>query len=153
MIEAPHTSNWDFIMGWIGFTSIGVNVRFLIKKESFIWPIGGLLKKLGGMPVDRHKNNNMVEQIARQFEKHESLVITITPEGTRKKVEHWKKGFYYIALHAKVPIVFASLDYKFKEANIGTVLWPSGDYNEDWKIIEAYFRGRNGRHPEKYNLN
>lgn len=138
--------------GWLGFNSIGVDVRFLIKKESFFWPVGGILKKLGGIPVDRHKNNNMVEQISNLFNHHESLVITITPEGTRKKVEHWKKGFYYIALHAKVPIILGYLDYKEKKGGIGPIIWPSGNYQDDWKGIEEFYKGKHARHPEKFNL-
>jgi 1-acyl-sn-glycerol-3-phosphate acyltransferase len=152
VIEAPHTSNWDFLIGWLGFTSLGINVRFLIKKESFFWPVGGLLKKLGGIPVDRNKNNNMVEQIIRLYEQNDYMVITITPEGTRKKVDHWKRGFYYIALHSNVPIVLGYLDYEKKVGGVGPTLWPSGDFRKDWRMIEDFYRGKKGRHPENFNL-
>ncbi|MHC1708500.1 MAG: 1-acyl-sn-glycerol-3-phosphate acyltransferase [Bacteroidales bacterium] len=152
VIEAPHTSMWDFIYGWLGFTSKGINVRFLIKKESFVWPVGPLIKKLGGIPVDRQKNNNMVEQISKLFDRNESLVITITPEGTRKRVEHWKRGFYYIALHAKVPIILGYLDYEKKQGGLGPVLWPTGNFQEDWTFIEAFYKGKRARHPEMFNL-
>ncbi len=152
VIEAPHTSMWDFVIGWLAFRTLGVQVKFLIKKEMFFWPFGSSLRKLGGIPIDRHRNNRMVATISELFEKHESLYITITPEGTRKRVEHWKKGFYYIAMHAGVPVVLAYLDYGKKEGGVGPVLWPSGDFQSDWQIIEAFYRGKTARHPEKFNL-
>lgn len=152
VIEAPHTSMWDFIWGWMAFQSIGVRVRFLIKKELFFFPMGPLLKWMGAIPVDRKKSSNMVDFTAQLFSRYDNLVITITPEGTRKRVENWKKGFYYIAMRAKVPIVLGYLDYGKKEGGAGPVIFPSGNYEEDWKVIEAFYRGRQARHPEKFNL-
>ncbi|HRY33287.1 MAG TPA: 1-acyl-sn-glycerol-3-phosphate acyltransferase [Bacteroidales bacterium] len=152
VIEAPHTSMWDFVFGWLALRTLGIQVKFLIKKEMFVWPLGYPLRKLGGIPIDRHRNNRMVSYISELFDKHESLYITITPEGTRKKVEHWKKGFYYIAMHARVPVVLTYLDYGKKEGGVGPVLWPSGDFQSDWQIIETFYRGKKARHPERFNL-
>jgi 1-acyl-sn-glycerol-3-phosphate acyltransferase len=152
VIEAPHTSMWDFIIGWLGFQVLDIKASFLIKKEMFVFPIGGILKRLGGIPVDRGRSNNVVDDLSRRYNASESLVIIITPEGTRKRVDHWKKGFYYIALHAKVPIVMAYLDYGKKEGGVGPVFWPSGNFQEDWKIIEDFYKGKKARHPEKFNL-
>lgn len=152
VIEAPHTSMWDFVYGWLGFQSLGVKAKFLIKKEMFVFPFGNILRKLGGIPIDRKKSNNIVENLTRLFNESESLVITITPEGTRKRVENWKRGFYHIALHAKVPVVMGYLDYSKKEGGIGQVLWPTGNFQEDWAIIERFYRGKKGRHPERFNL-
>jgi len=152
VIVAPHTSMWDFVWGRLAFWVMRVKVKFLIKKESFDTFYGGLLKWAGGIPVDRKNSTNMVESIAALFDKNKSLVITITPEGTRKYNANWKKGFYYIALRAKVPIALGILDYAKKEGGVGKVFMPSGNFEEDFKMIENFYRGRKGKHPENFNL-
>ena len=115
MIVAPHTSYWDFVIGKLTYWSSRTQIRILIKKESFRFPLGILLRWLGAIPVDRgKKNNNMVEQVIRVFSEHETLVVVITPEGTRSLVRQWKKGFYLIAMGAQVPIALAFIDYKNK---------------------------------------
>ncbi|MBM3437224.1 MAG: glycerol acyltransferase [Bacteroidetes bacterium] len=153
VIVAPHTSYWDFVWGRLAYWAMGVKVKFLIKQEVFVFPFGGLLKRMGGIPVNRRNSANMVEVISRMFKKNQSLYITITPEGTRKKVAHWKKGFYYIALKAGVPIALGILDYRTKEGGIGKIFSPSGNLEQDFKMIEEFYRGRTGKHPEKFNLN
>ena len=152
LIAAPHTSMWDFILGRIAFYRFNIKVKFLIKIELFKFPFGGLLKALGGIPVNRGKKNNMVDYVADLFDKNEKLIIVITPEGTRKYNAHWKKGFYFIAQKANVPIVMAFIDYAKKEGGIGKVLYPSGDFEADLKIIEDFYRGVNAKYPELYNL-
>lgn len=153
VIVAPHTSMWDFVWGRLAYWQLGVKVKFLIKKEVFVFPYKWLLLKLGGIPVDRKKSSNLVDVVAQLFKQHDSLFITITPEGTRHYAAHWKKGFYYIALKAKVPIAFGILDYKKKEGGIGMIMNPSGDFDADFKIIQDFYRGRGAKHPENYNLN
>nr|MBC8460835.1 1-acyl-sn-glycerol-3-phosphate acyltransferase [Deltaproteobacteria bacterium] len=112
VVNAPHTSYWDFVVGRLTFWAIRVNIRFLIKKEVFFFPLGWLLEKLGGLPVDRGRNKcNIVTQVVRMFHEHDALVVVITPEGTRKRVEQWKKGFYLIALKAGVPLALSFIDY------------------------------------------
>ena len=152
VIVAPHTSMWDFVWGRLAFTVIGIRVKFLIKKEAFAHGLGPLLRWLGGIPIDRSKSNHMVEQVAELFSQYESLYITITPEGTRSLVTSWKKGYYYIALRAKVPVILGFLDYKEKKCGLGPVMLPSGNYEEDFRQIEDFYRGRQGKHPEKFNL-
>ncbi|MCX6271950.1 MAG: 1-acyl-sn-glycerol-3-phosphate acyltransferase [Bacteroidetes bacterium] len=152
LIMAPHTSMWDFILGRLGFNVLGAKARFLIKKEMFKFPLRHILTWMGGLPVDRQKNNNMVDNVSSLYETHDSLCIVITPEGTRKRVEHWKKGFYYIALKARVPIILGFLDYEKKEGGVGPIVWPSGNFQEDFRKIEDYYRGKKGRHPEMFNL-
>jgi 1-acyl-sn-glycerol-3-phosphate acyltransferase len=152
VIVAPHTSYWDFVWGRLAFWEMGVKVKFLIKQEVFVFPIGGLLRRMGGLPVNRKNSANMVEVIARMFTEQDSLYITITPEGTRKKVVNWKKGFYYIALKAKVPIALGILDYRTKEGGVARIFSPTGNLAEDFKMIEDFYRGRTGKHPEKFNL-
>ncbi len=118
----------------------------------FVFPIGSLLKWFGGIPVDRKKTSKMVDYVAGLFNKYDSLFITITPEGTRKLNTHWKKGFYYIALRANVPIALGILDYKKKEGGIGKIFEPSGNFEDDFKMIQDFYRGRGARHPENFNL-
>lgn len=151
LVIAPHTSNWDFIIGRLVFNVLNLKVKFLIKKEAFGFPLGYFLKKWGGIPVDRYAKNNLVDQVAGKFDNQSELIITITPEGTRSYVKQWKKGFYYIAHKAKVPIVLGFLDYKKKEAGLGPVFYTSGDYEKDIKIIADFYKDKVAKHPEKYN--
>jgi len=152
VVAAPHTSMWDFIWGRLAYWTLRVKVKVLIKKESFGLITGPLLRWSGGIPVDRGKSGNMVETVAKLFDNYESLYITITPEGTRKYNDKWKKGFYYIALKANVPLALGVLDYKKKEGGIGMLMTPSGNFEEDFKIIEEFYRGHGARHPDRYNL-
>lgn len=152
ILEAPHTSNLDFFIGMLCIYASGVKVNVIIKKEAFFWPIGKLLKKAGGIPIDRSGTTSKVDAIANLFEKHDSLNLGITPEGTRSLSKKWKKGYYYIALKAKVPILLASIDYKKKAGHFGPVIFPSGDYEKDFVQIENYYKGIVARYPEKYNL-
>lgn len=150
---APHTSIDDFILGRLAYCSVGKPVKFLIKKEFFDNPIlRPILIKLGGIPVDRSRSNNIVNQVSAMFDKYEVLNIIITPEGTRKLVHNWKRGFYYIALKANVPIVLGFLDFKKKELGFGPMLYPTGDYEADWKEMEKFYRGIVAKHPDRYNL-
>lgn len=150
MIVAPHTSTWDFIIGRLTFYGTGPKLRVLIKKEAFIFPLNILLKMLGGVPVDRGKRNNMVENVASLFKEYESLVVVITPEGKRSLSRQWKKGFYLIALEAKVPIALAFIDYRKKTGGVGPLLYPSGDFEKDMAIIYDFYRDKTARHPERF---
>ncbi len=149
---APHTSNWDFVIGRLAFITQGVKVYAMIKKESFFFPLGLVLKMLGGIPVDRSHSQNTVKSVTRHFDDSERFFLIITPEGTRKRVERWKKGFYFIALTAKVPIIMGYLDYGKKEGGLGPVLYPSGDFEADFRVIEDFYRDKQARHPHKFNL-
>ena len=152
LLEAPHTSGWDFLIGWAGLSALGIRVRFLIKKEMFVFPLGPLIRAMGAIPVDRGKRNNMVDYVSELFGQYDSFYMVITPEGTRKYSRHWKKGFYHISLKAGVPVVLCYLDYGKKEGGIGPVIWPSGDYEVDFKAIEDFYRGRKAKFPENFNL-
>jgi hypothetical protein len=130
-----------------------MDVKFLIKKEFFDIPIlKSMLLKMGGLPVDRSRNNNLVTQVAAMFKNHDTLNIVIAPEGTRKRVNKWKKGFYYMAEMADVPIILGFLDFKKKELGFGPMFYPTGNYEEDWKFMENFYRGITAKHPERYNL-
>ena len=152
VIEAPHTCIEDFIIGRCFFWMEEREVKFLIKQEFFKPGLGWLLKKIGGIPVDRSKGNNMVVKTAAVFRQYDDLNIVITPEGTRKRVEKWKRGFYYIAELAQVPVVLGFIDFKTKRCGYGPVLVPSGDFDKDWPMIENFYRGMQGKTPGKFNL-
>jgi 1-acyl-sn-glycerol-3-phosphate acyltransferase len=153
MIEAPHTSNLDFIIGRLAFYKLGIQTKFLIKKELFFFPVGGILKLMGGIPVDRGKKNNMILYVAELFEKTDELAVVITPEGTRKYNAHWKKGFYHIAEKAKVPVICGFIDYAKKEGGIGPIFYPSpGNFEKEFAQIEDFYADKTARHPENYNL-
>jgi 1-acyl-sn-glycerol-3-phosphate acyltransferase len=151
IIAAPHTSMWDFFYGLLGFYCKGIyKVHFMIKKEMFKFPLGWLLKSLGAVPVDRGKNNNTVVCITKFFNERESFKLLVTPEGTRKYVEKWKKGFYLIAQNAKVPIVLGYLDYKKKECGMGPLFYPTGNYENDLKEIQKFYLDFTAKFPKNY---
>lgn len=149
---APHTSNYDFIIGKLAYSSIGRNAHFLIKREWFVFPFNLFFKSIGGIPIERSKKESMTDVLADKFKEYQKLQIAVTPEGTRKRVTVWKKGFYYIALKANVPIVLVGFDYPSKSAIFLGNIYPTGDFDADILIIKDRFKGIVGRHPDKSNL-
>lgn len=149
VIVAPHTSNWDFLVGVFGrsITRMG-NAKYLGKMELFRFPYGWIFRALGGYPVDRSRHSNMVDAVVEIFNENEQFVIVIAPEGTRKKVEKLKTGFYYIAKKTKVPIVMVSFDYSEKIITIAEPFETSHDYNADMDSILEFYRGAKGKNPE-----
>jgi 1-acyl-sn-glycerol-3-phosphate acyltransferase len=147
---APHTSYWDFVIGRLAYWLLGVKASFLIKKEMFRFPFKRLLLHMGGIPVDRGRSSKMVDQVVDKFRTSDSLFIVITPEGTRKPVRQWKKGFYYIASQAQVPIALGYLDYAKKEGGVGKVIFPNGDMEAQMKEILEFYRGMTPKYPEKF---
>lgn len=153
IIAAPHTSSLDFIIGYLALKHFKIKPYFVIKKEFFFFPLGIILKKLGAIPIDRGNiKNNFVETMVNEFKKREQFNLVITPEGTRKKTKHWKKGFYLIAQKANVPIVITALDYGHKKLGPVKTLFPSGNYNSDLKIIRDCYINVIGKNPEKFEL-
>lgn len=149
---APHTSNWDFIIAKVGYASIGRTANFLIKEEWFFFPFNLFFKSIGGIPVTRVKNTSLTDTLAVEFNKREEMQLAITPEGTRKPAHEWKKGFYYIALKAGVPILLVGLDYKKKVAQSLGLIHPTGDYEQDIVEIKSRFKGIQGKFPENFVL-
>lgn len=149
MIVAPHTSNWDFMVGLAARSILRIDTKYVAKKELFRFPFGWFFKKLGGFPVDRSKNNNFVDAVADLFTEHPVFSICITPEGTRSYAEKWKSGFYYIAQKAKIPIVMVAFDYGNKQVKVEPAFMPSGDYEKDLKMMLDYYRKVKGKFPEK----
>lgn len=149
---APHTSNWDFIIGLLAYRSIKKRSGFLMKKSWFFFPMSLIFKALDGVPIDRSKKTSVTEQMVEMFNKKKKMALAITPEGTRKPVEKWKMGFYYIALNAGVPIQLAYIDYAKKEVGIKETLIPTGDVNEDLKKIYTYYKDVAAKKPENFIL-
>lgn len=148
VIVAPHSSYWDFVMGRISFWHMGVETKFLIKKEAFFWPLGNLLRSLGGISVNRGKSGKLTDAIAKMYNENDSFFITITPEGTRALVKRWKLGFYHIAITANVPIIFGVLDYTNKIGGMKGLFYPTGDVKKDLKEIQSFYKGIEGKNPE-----
>jgi len=149
---APHTSNWDFIIGELICQSLNEKAGFLIKKSWTVFPFSLVFKPLGAIPVDRSKKTSVTEQVIAKFNESKKLIIAVTPEGTRKKNAEWKKGFYYIAQGANVPIVLASIDYSKKLVEINKVFNPTGDMESDMKEIQSYYKGVTAKKPENFAM-
>lgn len=149
VVMGPHTSNWDFVIGKIAFAHYKVNAKFLIKKDLFFFPLGPILKAMGGVPVDRKKsNNNITEQAVKYLNENEKCFMVFTPEGTRSYQPKWKRGFYYIAQNAHVPIYIGYIDYKRKIGGFHSLFTPTGDVEADINYLKSVLSQYQGRVPE-----
>ena len=149
VIAAPHTSNWDF-MYFMGATdALKLNLSFMGKAGLFRWPFGRLMRDLGGIPVDRSKSSNAVEEMIAEFARRDEFMLTVAPEGTRGKVQQWKTGFYHIALGAGVPMVLGMMDYKRKVVGLAGAIMPSGDYQRDMEKLAAFYATCTPRYPRQ----
>lgn len=149
---APHTSNWDFFYGQLYNAAEGMTTNFLMKKEWFFWPLGPVFRRMGGIPVFRQKHTSMTDALAEAAMKAERFHLCITPEGTRKLNTEWKKGFYFIAQKANIPILLYGLDYEKKKIVCTRSIIPSGDVDADMREIKLYFKDFKGRYPEKFSI-
>lgn len=147
---APHTSNYDFFLGVLYSRAKGFRCDFLMKKEWFFWPLGVLMRYLGGIPVDRSKKMSMTDQLAAVAKERDIFHLCVTPEGTRSRTTEWKKGFYYIALKAGLPILLYGVDYPSKTIRCTEAVIPNGDVDGQMAFIKSYFKDFTGRHPEKF---
>ena len=147
---APHTSNWDFLIGQLYSRSRGMKSNFLMKKEWFFWPMGIFMRRLGGIPVYRSKQMRSTDIIAQQAKQAEKFRLCITPEGTRKAQPEWKKGFYYIALKAEIPILLYGLDFAERKIVCTKTIIPNGDVEAQMQEIKAYYTDFKGRHPNQF---
>ena len=139
MIIAPHTSNWDFLVGVGALFSLGLKVEFLGKDSMFRWPIGPVMRWLGGTPVDRSVSKDRVSDSVAAFKARDKLVLGMAPEGTRTRVEEWKTGFYHVARGAGVPIVPVAFDYAKKAIIMGDPFTPTGDVAGDIEKLRGFF--------------
>ena len=149
---APHTSNWDFLIGQLYNGAKGLGSNFLMKKEWFFWPLGPIFKWIGGIPVYRQKHTSMTDSMAETAKQTPVFHLCITPEGTRSRVEEWKKGFYFIALKAGIPILLYGLDYEKKHIKCTKTIIPTGDLEADMREIKLYFKDFKGKRPELFTI-
>ncbi|MFT4577134.1 MAG: 1-acyl-sn-glycerol-3-phosphate acyltransferase [Polaribacter sp.] len=150
VIAAPHTSWQDFPIGILARNTSGVKINFIGKASLFKGPFGFFFKGLGGTPVDRSKSNNLVDAIVQLFDEKEQFRLALSPEGTRKKVDQWKTGFYHIAKGAKVPIVMATLDFGKKQVKISEPFYTTDDKDKDFEHFYSFFDSDMAKVPEQF---
>lgn len=140
LVVIPHTSNWDYPLGLLVKFVTGAKVKYLAKKSLFKFPLGIVIKGFGGVPVDREKNNSLVDNIVNVYNTQEEATFVIAPEGTRKKVDKLKKGFYHIARLAKVPIIMVRFDFKSRVVEFAEPFFVTGSFDDDFKVFHSYFK-------------
>jgi len=150
VIAAPHTSWQDFPIGILARNTSGIKINFIGKASLFKGPFGFIFKNLGGTPVDRSTSNNLVDAIVQIFDKKEQFRLALSPEGTRKKVDKWKTGFYYIAKGAKVPIVMATLDFGKKQVKISEPYYTTDDVEKDFEYFHSFFHANMAKKTTQY---
>lgn len=150
LIVAPHTSNWDFFVGVAAVFSLGLRISFLGKDSIFRGPMGPVMRWLGGIAVDRTVSKDRVSDSVAAFKERDRLVLGVTPEGTRKRVEKWKTGFYHVARGAGVPIVPVAFDYRRKAVIMGDPFTPTGDVEGDIAQLRRFFADVTPRRPENF---
>jgi 1-acyl-sn-glycerol-3-phosphate acyltransferase len=148
LIVAPHSSNWDFIVGVAAKAAMRLRVRFLGKNGLFRFPLGILMRYLGGIPVDRSAANDVVTSVVSQFDRRQRMLLAIAPEGTRKPVDRWRTGFYHIARGAGAPILPIAFDWGSKTIRIGELFLPTGDLDADLYALRQRFIGARRRQVE-----
>lgn len=146
-IVYPHTSNFDFFIAMAVRLASGLPVNWIAKHTIFVPPIGWLLRKLGGVPVDRTQPHNTVDQVVTHFKYRKRFILALAPEGTRKHKDFWKSGFYHMAKESGVPLTLAFIDYKRKESGFGPVYHLTGEIKKDMDFIRAFYEPKLGRNP------
>lgn len=151
---APHTSNFDFLLGLAAYQSLGRKANFLMKKFWFFFPLKYLLKAFGGIPVDRSGNTGLTESIIKLFNKTDYVNLAVTPEGTRSANAKWKTGFLYIAYGAVVPLQLGVINYKEKRIIIEKEYIPTGNIEDDLNYVKSYYAEFNeiAKYPDKFRL-
>lgn len=152
MVMAPHTSIYDFILGRLMVSHLRLKACIAIKREFFVFPMGPVLKALGAVPVDRQHVRNVTAFAADLLKKSDEMAYIICPEGTRKRVDRWKRGFYQIAVAAEVPICLTHIDFRSRTLGVGGVFYPTGDYEKDIQEIMKYYYGMHGIKKGCFNL-
>jgi len=149
IIGVYHTSNWDFPLGLLCFSAIGLKFNWVGKHTLFRWPFGLLFKAIGGIPVNRNIHTGFIRKITELYNNNDELIIAMSPEGTRSKTEYWKTGFYYIALETNIPVALGYIDYPNKKIGIGDYFTPTGDIQLDLEMIKEFYKIKTGKYPEK----
>ncbi len=147
---APHTSNWDFLLGELAYRSVGRKAGFLMKEAWFRWPLGYFFRAIGGIPVPKKRGGSLTESIVKKFNDSQRLVLAITPEGTRKATAKWRTGFLHIAMEADIPLLLGGIDYKYKIIEITREYKPTGDIEADMRAIKQFYSQFYAKYPEKF---
>ena len=150
MIVAPHTSNWDFVVGYLAKLALGLRVTFIAKHTLFRGPLGAFLRWVGGIPIDRSEAGGVVERAVALLRERAQLYLVVTPEGTRRKVERWKSGFYRIAQGADVPIIPVAFDYAARCVRLNPAFVLTGRYEADLQELQSWFSSAMARDPARY---
>ena len=150
LIGAHHTSSWDFPLILLMMAALGLRLHWVGKDSLFRGPQGYLMRWIGGIPVERGARKNFVGQIVDMYQERKKMVLTISPEGTRKSVDHWKTGFYHIAVGAKIPVAMAFLDYSRKTCGVGGYFYPTGNTEADLNILRKFYADKVGRFPQQH---
>ena len=150
IVVAPHTSNWDFPVLMLVAVALRLKVTWMGKHTLFRPPFGWIMRRLGGLPINRSARHNMVDQAVASFRVHDRLLLAIPPEGTRMRMPYWRSGFDQIALGAQVPIAFGFADYRRKVGGIGGVIMPSGDVDADMALIRDFYSEIVGKRPDQF---
>ncbi len=145
LVAAPHTSNWDWVIGVGGLLALGIKLTYIAKHSLFVGPLGWLMRATGGVPINRASAQGTVDEIVNQFETHERLYYLIAPEGTRKEVERWKSGFLRVAYKAQVPVLMVSFDYRTKTILLGPYAELTGDLDKDLAQVQKYYSAFQGK--------
>lgn len=146
---ASHTSYWDFPIGILFRTMYKVKIKFVIKAEIMKGPLGWLLNYMGAVPVNRSKAHNFVNEVVKQINSRDEIILTVAPEGKRDKVEKLKSGYYFMAKLAKIPILPIKFDWAGDKIILGDLFYPTDDVEKDLAYLDQYFRGTIGKFPEK----
>jgi len=149
LIAAPHTSNWDAVILLIAARIFRLRLAWFVKKAWFFFPLGPIMRRVGGVPIDRSARHGIVEQAVARLSSGEPLALAVPPEGTRGRAPHWKTGFYHIARGAGVPIVHGYLDYGRRVAGLGPAFMPTGDLAADFEVFRAFYEKVQPRFPDK----
>ena len=149
IIAAPHTSNWDGFWALVYRVSVGADIHLFAKSSLFWFPLGTVLRSLGGIPLDRSRAGTAVKHIVDAFDENDSFYFGLAPEGSRKRMPGWKSGFYRIAEEAKVPVCPAFLDYRHKRLGIGRPINLTGDHDADLEVLRNFYAEIEGRCPEQ----
>ncbi len=147
---APHTSNWDFILGELAIRSVGRSAGFLMKKSWFFWPLGPIFRAIGGVAVGHEPGRSLTRQLIDRFNESTRLVVAITPEGTRSRTAQWHTGFLHVAMGANVPVCLAAIDFARKDITLTRTFTPTGNVEADMRAIKDYYKNCTGLYPEKF---
>ena len=151
VLTVPHTSYWDFFIGFFTYKELGLNARYLIKQEAFFFPLGNLIKSIGGIPVRRGKNN-VVEDVVKEINNNDRFLLTIAPEGKRTAQLTWKTGYHRIAREANVPVIVGFIDYKTKTCGMQDVFFTTDNFEKDTIELMKYYKNMEGRIKEGFVL-